>query len=102
MRFHSIKYFYNEVVFPPKLHLFQDYCAFVIIVYVRLLPCVTLYLDYAAMFFFSIPVVWPPLVSHLACYLGRSVVCVEVLRPSQQLRSCRAGQLPIDTVPGQA
>ena len=28
-------------------------------------------------------------------------VCV-VLRPSQQLRSCRAGQLPINTVPGQA
>ena len=23
-------------------------------------------------------------------------VCVEVLRPSQQLRSCRAGQLPIN------
>ena len=29
-------------------------------------------------------------------------VCVEVLQPSQQLRSCRAGQLPINTVPGQA
>ena len=29
-------------------------------------------------------------------------VCVEVLRPSQQLRSCRVGQLPINTVPGQA
>ena len=29
-------------------------------------------------------------------------VCVEVLRPCQQLRSCRAGQLPITTVPGQA
>ena len=29
-------------------------------------------------------------------------VCVEVLRPSQQLRSCRAAQLPINTVPGQA
>ena len=28
-------------------------------------------------------------------------VCVEVLRPSQQLRSCRVGQLPINTVPGQ-
>ena len=28
--------------------------------------------------------------------------CVEVLRPCQQLRSCRAGQLPINTVPGQA
>ena len=28
-------------------------------------------------------------------------VCVEVLRPSQQLWSCRAGQLPINTVPGQ-
>ena len=27
-------------------------------------------------------------------------VCVEVLQPSQQLRSCRAGQLPINTVPG--
>ena len=27
-------------------------------------------------------------------------VCVEFLRPSQQLRSCRAGQLPINTVPG--
>ena len=27
--------------------------------------------------------------------------CVGVLRPSQQLRSCRAGQLPINTVPGQ-
>ena len=30
------------------------------------------------------------------------LVCVEVLRPSQQLRSCRAGQLPINIVPGQA
>ena len=29
-------------------------------------------------------------------------VCVEVLRPSQQLRSCRVGQLPINIVPGQA
>ena len=29
-------------------------------------------------------------------------VCVEVLRPSQQLRSCRVGHLPINTVPGQA
>ena len=29
-------------------------------------------------------------------------VCVEVLRPSQKLRSCRAGQLPINSVPGQA
>ena len=29
-------------------------------------------------------------------------VCVEVLRPSEQLNSCRAGQLPINTVPGQA
>ena len=28
--------------------------------------------------------------------------CVEVLRPCQQLRSGRAGQLPINTVPGQA
>ena len=27
---------------------------------------------------------------------------VEVLRPSQQLRSCRADQLPINTVPEQA
>ena len=29
-------------------------------------------------------------------------VCVEVLRPSQQLRSCRADQLPTNTVPRQA
>ena len=29
-------------------------------------------------------------------------VCVEFLWPFQQLRSCRAGQLPINTVPGQA
>ena len=29
-------------------------------------------------------------------------VCVEVLRPCQQLKSNRAGQLPINTVPGQA
>ena len=29
-------------------------------------------------------------------------VCVDVLRPSQQLRSCRADQLPISTVPGKA
>ena len=29
-------------------------------------------------------------------------VCVEVLQPSQQLKSCQAGQLPINTVPGQA
>ena len=29
-------------------------------------------------------------------------VFVEVLRPSQQLRSCRAGQLPINTIPRQA
>ena len=26
----------------------------------------------------------------------------EVLQPNQQLRSCRAGQLPVNTVPGQA
>ena len=30
------------------------------------------------------------------------VVCAEVLRHSQQLRSCRASQLPINTVPRQA
>ena len=38
-------------------------------------------------------------------FLGRlrlSFVCLEVLRPCQQLRSCRVGQLPINTVPGQA
>ena len=37
-------------------------------------------------------------------YINRYIlfVCDEVLRPSQQLRSCRAGQLPINTVPGQA
>ena len=29
-------------------------------------------------------------------------VCVEVLQHCQQLRSCRAGQLPINTFPGQA
>ena len=29
-------------------------------------------------------------------------VCDEVLRPSQQIRSCRAGQLSINTVPVQA
>ena len=29
-------------------------------------------------------------------------VCVEVLRPSQQLWSCQASQLPINTVAGQA
>ena len=29
-------------------------------------------------------------------------VCVEVLWPCQQLRSCEAGQLSINTVPGQA
>ena len=29
-------------------------------------------------------------------------VCVEVLWPNQQLRSCRASQLPINTVRGQA
>ena len=29
-------------------------------------------------------------------------VCVEVLRSSQQLRPCRADQLTINTVPGQA
>ena len=28
--------------------------------------------------------------------------CVEILWQSQQLRSCRASQLPINTVPGQA
>ena len=33
------------------------------------------------------------------CYF----VCLcEVLRPNQQLRPCRAGQLPVNTVPGQA
>ena len=31
-----------------------------------------------------------------------TLFCVEVLGPCQQLRSCRAGQLPINTVPGQA
>ena len=30
-------------------------------------------------------------------------VCLcEVLRPNQQLRSCQAGQLPVNTIPGQA
>ena len=29
-------------------------------------------------------------------------VCDEVLRPNQHLRSCRVGQLPINTAPGQA
>ena len=29
-------------------------------------------------------------------------VCVEVLRPGQQLRSGQVGHLPINTVPGQA
>ena len=33
----------------------------------------------------------------------KNIICfVEVLRPCQQLWSCRAGQLPINTVPGQA
>ena len=36
------------------------------------------------------------------CKLFVLFVCVEVLRPCQQLKSCRAGQLPINTVPGQA
>ena len=43
-------------------------------------------------------------ISHLwiyTCTLLVLCVCVEVLRPSQQLRSCRASQLPINTVPGQ-
>ena len=31
-----------------------------------------------------------------------SFVCIEVLRPCQRLRSCQAGQLPVNTVPGQA
>ena len=30
------------------------------------------------------------------------LVSVEVLQPCQQLKSCRAGQLPINTVSGQA
>ena len=29
-------------------------------------------------------------------------VCVKVLRPIQQRRSCRAGQLAFNTIPGQA
>ena len=33
---------------------------------------------------------------------NKEVVCVVALRPCQQLRSCRAGHLPINTVPGQA
>ena len=33
---------------------------------------------------------------------SRLFVCVVVLQPCQQLRSCRASQLPINTVPGQA
>ena len=43
-------------------------------------------------------------ISHLwiyTCTLLVLCVCVEVLLPSQQLRSCRASQLPINTVPGQ-
>ena len=36
------------------------------------------------------------------CHSRSNFACVEVLRPSQQLRSCRAGKLPINTVPGQA
>ena len=35
--------------------------------------------------------------------LANAFVCLcEVLRPSQQLWSCRAGQLPVNSVPGQA
>ena len=30
------------------------------------------------------------------------LACIEILRPSQQLRSFQAGQLPINTVPGGA
>ena len=35
------------------------------------------------------------------CLCACLFVCVEGSRPCQQLRSCRAGQLPINTVPGQ-
>ena len=40
--------------------------------------------------------------SFFFCFFFFSFVFVEVLRPKQQLRSCRAGQLPVNTVPGQA
>ena len=52
--------------------------------------------------------VWGRMWSSIVSVPGRCLfiyfvfVCVEVLRPCQQLRSCRAGQLPINTVPRQA
>ena len=36
------------------------------------------------------------------CFSMIFVYLFEVLRPCQQLRLCRAGQLPVNTVPGQA
>ena len=45
---------------------------------------------------------WKQLMGHRNMFrLENLSVCVEVLRPSQQLRSSRAGQLPINTVPMQ-
>ena len=38
----------------------------------------------------------------LGMFVNGLFVCVGVLRPSQQLRSCRGGELSINTVPGQA
>ena len=36
------------------------------------------------------------------CFFRNLILCVEVLRPCQQLRSCEANQLPINAIPGQA
>ena len=46
---------------------------------------------------------WAPLLFAITTkVMERLFVCVEVLRPCQQLRSCQAGQLAINTVHGQA
>ena len=40
--------------------------------------------------------------SHPVNHVCLFVRLCEILRPNQQLRACRARQLPINTVPGQA
>ena len=52
----------------------------------------------------DLSICWPHMSFCWFCHAVAHIkfVCVEILRPSQQLRSCRAGQLSINTVPGQA
>ena len=63
-------------------------------------PCLWLFLGIVIIIFSAFS--WSKTENDLVMQNAFVLFCVEVLQHSQQLRSCRAGQLPINTVPGQA